>query len=420
MDTVAYTVFGPVIFDHSFDGKNAGGKNIAVRWKAHDPSNEAKAFWLLNHAHNYEDFENAINYFECPGQSFVFASKTGDIALKQQGAFPAKWERQGLYVMPGFDSSYMWQGLIPQLDNPQEFNPVRGYVASGNQRPVDENYPYYIPGGYYLYRGLTINRILDELIDADAKDMMQMQNNNFNPLAAAALPHLLRVMDKADVFGEARGYIDTLKNWDLKNNANTIAPTLFTHWYDTLEAMVWDDEFGALKEKGLYPIESTLIEAYEKDSNFKYFDNILTPTKETWKELVESSFRKLLPVIDSLNNKNKLRWADYKNTTLYHLLGKSMMPFAAQHLPIGGGKHIINAAQHDHGSSWKMIVDLSGETSSAYVVYPGGQNGNPGSRYYNDFVNTWANGKYYKAWVFKKGMENNPEIKWKMTFKPAS
>jgi penicillin amidase len=420
LDTVAYSVFGPVMFDQSFQGKNSSGKNIAVRWKAHDPSNEAKAFWLLNHARNYDEFQNAIKYFECPGQSFVFASKTGDIALTQQGAFPAKWDRQGLYVMPGFDSSYMWQGMIPEQDNPHEYNPARGYVASGNQRPVDETYPYYIPGGYYLYRGLTINRILNGLSNADAGDMMRLQNENYNPLAAAALPHLLRVMEKAAAFGEARGYLDTLKAWNLKNDANTIAPTLFTNWYDTLEAMVWDDELGALKEKGFYPIESTLIEAFERDSAFLFFDNIHTPEKESWDDLVKQSFRKILPVMNSLQQINKLRWVDYKNTTLYHLLGKSMMPFAEEHLPIGGGKHVINAAQHDHGSSWKMIVDLSGETSSAYVVYPGGQNGNPGSRYYNQFANTWAKGRYYKAWVFKKGMEENSKIKWVMKFKPSA
>jgi penicillin amidase len=414
-DTVAYTVFGPVIFDESFKGEKSNGKSIAVRWKAHDPSNEAKCFWLINHARNYDEFENAIKYFQCPGQNFVFASRSGDIAIRQQGSFPAKWDRQGLYVMPGTDSSYMWQGTIPQQDNPHQYNPERGFVASGNQRPVDSAYPYYIPGGYYLYRGITINRLLSGMTNADVGSMMRLQNENYNPLAAAALPHLLRAMEKTAVDGEARAYLDSLKNWNLKNDANTIAPTLFTHWYDSLEAAVWDDEIGSLKEKGFYPVASTLIEAYEKDSAFKYIDNIHTPNKETWEDVVAHSFRKILPGIDSLKQKNTLSWADYKNTTLYHLLGKTMMPFAKPHLPIGGGKHIINAAQHDHGSSWKMIVDLSGDIS-AYVVYPGGQNGNPGSRYYDQFAQTWANGRYYKAWVYKKGMENDAKVKWTMRF----
>jgi penicillin amidase len=30
-----------------------------------------------------------------------------------------------------------------------------------------------------------------------------------------------------------------------------------------------------------------------------------------------------------------------------------------------------------------------------YVVYPGGQSGNPGSKFYNSMVDSWAKGEYY-------------------------
>jgi hypothetical protein len=33
-------------------------------------------------------------------QNFVFSSKSGDIAIRQQGAFVAKWKQQGDFVMP--------------------------------------------------------------------------------------------------------------------------------------------------------------------------------------------------------------------------------------------------------------------------------------------------------------------------------
>jgi penicillin amidase len=32
----------------------------------------------------------------------------------------------------------------------------------------------------------------------------------------------------------------------------------------------------------------------------------------------------------------------------------------------------------------------------AWGVYPGGQSGNPGSPYYDNFVDEWANGKYFQ------------------------
>ena len=58
-----------------------------MRWKAHDPSNEMLTFNKLNHAKNYTDYLNAISTFQCPGQNFVFASQSGDIAIQQQGNF---------------------------------------------------------------------------------------------------------------------------------------------------------------------------------------------------------------------------------------------------------------------------------------------------------------------------------------------
>jgi penicillin amidase len=123
-DTVAYTIFGPVIYDASFSGKNnQSNKNYAVRWSDHDNSNEFKFFYLLNHAKNYSDFQQALPYLKSPGQNCVFACKNGDIALTAQGGFPAKWKGQGDFVMPGFDSSYFWQGMIPQNEKLFQYLP---------------------------------------------------------------------------------------------------------------------------------------------------------------------------------------------------------------------------------------------------------------------------------------------------------
>ena len=37
-----------------------------------------------------------------------------------------------------------------------------------------------------------------------------------------------------------------------------------------------------------------------------------------------------------------------------------------------------------------------GKDIEAYGVYPGGQSGNPGSKYYASFLDDWASGKYYR------------------------
>jgi len=53
----------------------------------------------------------------------------------------------------------------------------------------------------------------------------------------------------------------------------------------------------------------------------------------------------------------------------------------------------------------------------AYAVYPGGESGNPGSKYYDTFIDSWAAGKYYAVLFLKKQeARHNPRIKWHITF----
>ncbi|HET9825897.1 MAG TPA: penicillin acylase family protein, partial [Chitinophagaceae bacterium] len=190
-DTVAYTVFGPVMFDRSFPDTLQKDKAIACRWTAHDPSNEGMTFYRLNRAKNYDDYLQAIKYFTCPGQNFVFAAKSGDIALWQQGRFPARWYGQGMMVMPGQDNSYVWQGFIPQSENPHAINPQQGFLASANQRPVDSTYPYFIPGNYINARAISINHHLQNMQQVTVEDMERLQNDYFNVTAEDARPLLL-------------------------------------------------------------------------------------------------------------------------------------------------------------------------------------------------------------------------------------
>ncbi len=203
-DTVAYTVFGPVMFDKSFSNDLSRKRSLAVRWTAHDPSNEGMTFYKLNRAADYDSYTDAIKTFDCPGQNFVFASKTGDIALWQQGKFPARWNGQGLYVMPGNDASYNWQGFIPQNENPHAKNPERGFLESANQRPADSAYPYFYSRSYITPRAIAIEHFLSGMNGITTTDMMKLQNNYFNTLAEDGRPVLLKYINENALSAEAK------------------------------------------------------------------------------------------------------------------------------------------------------------------------------------------------------------------------
>jgi penicillin amidase len=245
-DTVVYTVFGPVLYDRSFSGANRveNARNYAVRWTAHDPSNDFLCYYLLNGAKTYEDYRNALKYCSTPGQNFVFAAKDGDIAISQQGLFPAKWNKQGDFIMPGIDSSYMWQAMIPDTEDPHIRNPERGFVSSANQIPVDSTYPYYIGGSYDLYRGYIINRYLRQMNGITPADMQRLQTDNYNVFAELARPILLTNIDETQLNTDEKKYLDIVRRWNLRNDPGEKGPAVFSAWFDSLEVQVWSDELS--------------------------------------------------------------------------------------------------------------------------------------------------------------------------------
>jgi penicillin amidase len=412
-DSVAYTVFGPVIYDRTFSKELSQNKAIALRWTAHDESNEGMTFYKLNRAKNYDEYLDAIKTFQTPGQNFVFASKQGDIAIWQQGKFPARWYGQGMYLMPGIDSSYQWQGFIPQNENPHA-HLDSGFLESANQRPVDSTYPYFIPGNYITARGISIARNLSRMEGITVDDMKALQNNYYSVFAEEARPMLLKYVRENDLDADAKKYLALVRNWDLYTTPNSTATTVFQSWIDSLKIGIWGDEWAEKSFAMPRPTEQTLIESINKDSAFKYIDNVTTSQKETLYDVVTQALQKATSKLKKEETAGTLEWAKHKNPTIYHLLKTAVMPFARK-IPVGGWSNVINAVTDTHGPSWRMIVQLSNPTE-AYGVYPGGQDGNPGSKFYDSFVDTWANGKYYLLWLMKENESKDKRIIGTLTF----
>ncbi len=417
VENIAMTNFGPVMYDKAFKNSSTEGKYLALRWTAHDAGSGLMAFYMLNRARNYDDYLKAISNWKSTGQNFVFASKTGDIAIKQQAAFVARWKRQGDFIQPGVDSTYAWQGMIPGDENPMIKNPARGFVSSANQQSTDATYPYYLgaAGNFPIYRGIIINRKLNAMSNITAEDMQHLQMDNYNVFAEMARPVLLKYINESALNSEEKKYVDLMKNWNLKTDVHEKGATAFHVIWDSVETAMWSDEFAASKLALGWPDESTLLESLINDSAYKFADNVNTPNKkETIADAVMEGVQKGAKYLASVDADGKLEWSAFKDTKVQHLL--KIPALSSLHLPIGGGRHIINATTEAHGPSWRMIVHLT-DAIEAYGVYPGGQSGNPGSKYYDSFVNSWATGKYYRIlFMSRQDAPANKQVKWLMTF----
>ncbi len=398
IDTTRFTHYGPLITDVLF--KDSLSSDLAIRWSVHDPSNELKTFILLNRAHNYNQYVDAIKNFESPGQNFVFASVNGDIAIWHQGKYPVRFNQQGKYIMDGSKSIYQWNKFIPQDENPHIKNPARNFVSSANQHPTDGTYPYYYYGRFEHYRNRRINQVLSKLDSATVNDMMKLQNDNYNLQAEESLPLMLAAIDSTSIKQENKKYYTELKSWNYYNDPGSLGAAAYEVWFDFFALAVWD-EFQPLLPFAEAPQDYTLIKLLRQSPNHSIFDNKFSNKVETARDLLMDAFNSACVELRNWEKKSKdkeLNWGNYKATSVQHIA--KVAPFGVYNVQIGGNSNIVNAASARWGPSWRMIVSMENGIK-AYGVYPGGQSGNPASKYYTTGIEKWASGEYYELNFWK-------------------
>ncbi len=406
VDTVKYTEWGPIVYTSNKDGY----EDMALRWIAHDVVSlgEVAVFSKLNKAKNYDDYVDALEAYIAPAQNFAFASKDDDIALRVNGFLPIKRSQQGRFVQDGSQSKNAWQGFIPKSQIPAVKNPPRGFVASANQRSTTPNYPYYYnAANFEEYRGRILNRELSKMENITIQDMMDLQNSNYDLKAEEALPMLLWQLRTDILTEEEEKYLTTLKLWDYNYERGERAAVLFSIWYKKFYELTWD-EIYAIKVPTLFPKSRRTINLLEEDPKHKFFDVLKTERVETAMEVVTLAFKLMVKEARKLQDKEGelLDWGTYKSSTIRHLA--RLEPFS-RNIYSNGTYSALNAHSKTHGPSWKMIVEF-GEEVNAWVTYPGGTSGNPGSPYYDNFIENWNEGKYYKARFFKNASDLKDKV----------
>ncbi|HMP99704.1 MAG TPA: penicillin acylase family protein [Cyclobacteriaceae bacterium] len=392
IDTITWTHWGPVVIDKSFMA-GTEKENFAFRWVSHDPSNEVLTFYKLNRAKNHDDYMDALNHFHAPAQNFVFASVSGDIAMRIQGKYPVRRKNEGRFVLDGSNSNHGWKAYIPFEQNVMYKNPERGFASSANQYPVDETYPYFVHStSFEAYRNRRINQVLAESQNISVKDMMKLQLDNYNLKAAEILPYLLEHTKTENLNEQEKLAYDILSKWNYYHDINEAGASYFVSWWSALYNLIWD-EMRNSEVLLPRPTDYTTIKLLKTNPDFEFFDIRETPEKENAFSLINQSFATAVKRVEDWKAEKSKdpSWADFKDTFVQHLARLEQL---SEHVEHGGTGDAVNACSRTHGPSWRMVVSLESEGVKAWGVYPGGQSGNPGSKYYNDLLKKWSKGEY--------------------------
>lgn len=415
-ETVLYTHYGPIVYmegekPEALPKSNNIPVGYALKWIAHQPSNDIKTFYELNRAKNYSDYRAALIHYVAPAQNFIFASKENDIAITPNGYFPLKWKGQGKFLLDGSKRANEWQGRVPAEHNPTVKNPPRGFVSSANQFSTDSTYPYYLHWEFTGYeRGARINRQLATMDKANVKDFQQLQNDNYSIHAENIRDELAENVKISSLNEREKKALALFKTWSFRYDSKEIAPSIFEWWHKNLALGIWSDEFSDAKNPMVIPSRDRTVQLLLTDDTAKWFDNIKTPGIENKGDIITTTFKE---TVDSLFKtygeiSSKWEWGHVKGTNIPHLA--KISGFGTKTLFTGGSKTAVNAISQTTGPSWKMIISL-GDKVEAYGLFPGGESGNPGSFYYDNMVEKWAGGKLNSLYFYEKGNPDPKRIK---------
>jgi len=366
-------------------------------------ANLFKTFIGFNRAANYSAFKSALHYYTFPAQNFVFADKKDTVALHVQGHLPLRSQGLGTLVQDSVSNS-VFKSKVPQDELPYEVNPDRAFVSSANQHSTYPQYPYAYRGFFDGFRGRTLDCLLRSKSTLSFEDMKQIQMSTFSLEAKEALPILLEKLDSSSI--KHSEYINKLRAWDYTYQTKNEAATLFSIWWQAVQ----DSIYSSLNVEKT-PNSWHLIQIMDNQPEDTLFFMNKDSIKRGLSNIITRSFTE---AIQKFEEKSKKEWYAHKGTTIPHL-GK-IEAFSTSLLHNGGTRHALNSMKKNHGPSWRMIVEM-GDTIKAVGVYPGGQSGNPGSHFYDNFVEDWTNGNYHSLDMVEFDDWNERVVKWEIKSK---
>ena len=406
------TAFGPILYE----SPDSLTPDLAAQWIAllTPQHSELDIFFEAMKCDNYDCFKKQTDHFFAPAQNLVFADRDGDIGIRVTGNLPIKYEEEGKFVKNGNSISNKWSEYIPRESNPETLNPSRGYVSSANQISVGEDFPHYFNGRFGSYRGRRINDLLNNaLTKMDHEDMFAFQQDAYSIKAEELLPVLLSYISDKELSDKASQVRDSLLSWDYNYIADLSAPSIFEAWVKELNQIAWDELYEDKDAPVEKPKNWILNSLAENHPNHKIFDIKSTKKKESLEDLSLQSF---LSMVSKLDFNKEYEWRKYNPVNINNLL--NIPGYSDTNIKINGCSDALNATRGNFGPSWRMVVEL-GPTPKAWGVYPGGQSGNPLSKYYDNMIDKWARGEYYEISLNSNEAYYEKDHLHKETLKPG-
>ena len=408
VEDVLVTRHGPVV-SPAIHGEP---RTLALRTVALEPAHQVQAQVMLMAAPDWNHFREALRGWPFPSLNFAYADVDGNIGYQLGGMVPQRGKGQGVVPSPGWEPEYEWQGFLPFDELPNAYNPPTHWVASANNKIVDDDYPHFLSANWAdSPRQQRIIEMLEAKEKLSVDDFKAMHGDQASIPARELVPVMLQLEPKDPT---AQRALTFLKAWDMRVTADSTAACIYEAFFAHIVRRAVEEKVGnwadffmgrgvhAIRRNGMFfnVAHGWLMEKMKEQPD--WFQG------RTWMEVMEEA---LASAVAELSEKlgdevSTWQWGKLHKQHFKHALGgvKGLdRVFNRGPVPVGGDANTVWQAAYApyHGydlnsftASWRQIIDLA-DFNRSQAILPSGESGHPGSRHYSDMLPMWKNVEYH-------------------------
>ncbi len=386
---------------------------LSYGWTALQPIRSLEAVLGAIRAQNWDEFSEALRFFDAGKQNWLYADVDGNIGYIMPGKVPIRAAGDGSLPVPGWNDDYIWTGFIPYEELPRTFNPSQGFIATANNPQVRaEDYPYLISASQY--RGQRAQRIT-ELIQNDQggitlEDMIAIQTDLQSLSALEIIPYLKDLHFDDPLAGLAR---DRLLSWDAQMTMDSSEAAIFNIFWVHLLADTFHDQLPASQYPSGNHQDADAVYFLLQQPDSPWWDNLATPDRtESRDDILVKAFQgAYMEGVEKFGTDvGEWRWGELHTIHFKHAtLGRSGISlieniFNRGPFPTNGSESVVQKTCWSANSPYQVgcipalrqVIDL-GDLSNSRMIHSLGQSGHPMHPQYDNFIVAWRTFEYHSS-----------------------
>jgi penicillin amidase len=413
--------------------------SVCLMWTGNSPGSAFDSLLEISEAKTMEEVSEACKNYRGSPQIYLFADRTGNIALSGAGLIPIRSNNgNGMLLQSGPASSGQWTGQLNTASIISSINPKDGILVSANEKPAGINSQLLLGHQWCApYRAQRARNILKLTKDKnltfdypEANETMTDEEASIFALVKKRINEAAIALDIIDDNTQSTQKLLSKWNGQLKGNQpEALIYEAFLHHlvYQIVINKVQDQKLTNTYFKQ-YPMWILLGEYYLANKP----DNLLPPNEANHNSFIISTLNLALQQVRQKTNSfnpEQWHWDSFHLAKFSNIL-VSGLPWLKPiinktYTNLGGDENAIYSVNTmasgsalnyaaDSGPVARILINMKND-DQIYQCLSGGQNGHFFSKSQNNELTTWSNLDILPVAVSQKRQESLVQHRLQLT-----